>query len=85
MLQTNLYLQTMEEINYKEQDRKAILDYLSKKKGEVDVPVLMAESGANRLRVYNLLWELEHDGTIVVTRQTELGTPEAVELKNQRV
>lgn len=75
----------MEEINYKEQDRQAILDFLTKKNEEVEVPVLMAESGANRLRVYNLLWELEHDGTIVVTRQTELGTPEAVELKNLRV
>lgn len=84
MLQTNLYLQTMEEINYKEQDRQAILNFLSKRNEEVEVPVLMAESGANRLRVYNLLWELEHDDTIVVTRQTELGTPEAVALKNHR-
>ena len=70
----------MEEINYKELDRKAILSYLGSHDGEVEVGKILAESGANRLRVYNLLWELEHDGTIEVTHQSELGTPEMVKL-----
>lgn len=72
------------DIDYKELDRKAILDYMGSKEDEVEVDSILEESGANRLRVYNLLWELEHDDTIVVTRQTELGTPEAVALKNHR-
>lgn len=69
----------MENINYKELDRKAILDYLADKE-EVEVEKLMEESGANRLRVYPLLFELTQEGLIRITHNTELGAPERVEL-----
>lgn len=70
----------MEDIDYKELDRKAILDYLKRKGGEVEVTDIMAESGAEKLRVYSLLWELEHNRTILVTREGRMGAPEAVRL-----
>lgn len=69
----------MEHINYKEQDRKAILDYLAGK-GEVEVAKVMEESGANRLRVYPILFELTQEGLIRITHDTELGAPERVEM-----
>lgn len=68
------------DIDYKELDRKAILDYIGRRGDEVEVDSILEESGANRLRVYNLLWEMEHEGVVKVTRQDELETPEAVKL-----
>lgn len=71
----------MEEINYKELDRKAILDYLSSHAGtEVEVAKIIAEGGANKLRVYPILFELSMEGVVKITTQTELGTPENVML-----
>lgn len=71
----------MEDINYKELDRKAIVNYLTGADGEVEVPKLIAESGANKLRVYTLLYELWREGVVKITQETELGTPEKVALK----
>lgn len=71
----------MEEINYKELDRKAILSYLSSHEGtEVEVAKIIAESGANKLRVYPILIELSLEGVIKVTHQSDMGTPEKVML-----
>ena len=67
------------QINYKEQDRQAILDYLAGK-GEVEVAKVMAESGANTLRVYVLIYELRDAGKIEITRSNDWGTPMAVKL-----
>lgn len=71
----------MEEKDYKALDRKAILDYLTAADSEVEVPKLIAESGANKLRVYTLIYELWREGVINITQETELGTPEKVALK----
>ena len=65
----------MEDINYKELDRKAIVNYLTGVDGEVEVPKLIAESGANKLRVYTLIYELWREGVVKITQETELGTP----------
>ena len=69
----------MEDIDYKEQDRKAILDYLAGK-GEVIVAGLLDESGANRLRVYGLIFELRDAGLVEITNSSELGTPLSVKM-----
>lgn len=71
----------MEDINYKEQDRKAIVDYLVNADGEVEVPKLIAESGANKLRVYTLIYELWREGVVIINEETELGTPVKVSWK----
>ena len=69
----------MEDINFKELDRKSILSYLGARKGiEVEVAKIIAESGANKLRVYTILIELSLEGVIRVTLETDLGTPEKV-------
>lgn len=68
------------EIDYKEQDRQAILDYLKECDSEVDVVKVLNESGANRLRVYPLLYEMQLMGQVVVTKENDLGTPERVKL-----
>lgn len=70
----------METINYKERDRKAILDYLGAQEGEVMVAHILTDSGADRLRVYPLLFELEQEGLVTVTKENDLGTPETVRL-----
>lgn len=69
----------MEVINYKEQDRKSILDYLAGK-GEVSVEKVLEESGANRLRVYVLLFELRDAGLVEITQSNDWGSPLAVKL-----
>lgn len=70
----------MEDINYKERDRKAILNYLASQQGDVYVDKVISESGANQLRVYAILYELEMEGVIKVVRSNDLGTPEIVKL-----
>lgn len=71
----------MEDINYKEQDRKAIVEYLTHADGEVEIPKLIAESGANKLRVYTLIYELWREGMVIINEETELGTPVRVSWK----
>jgi len=70
----------VEQINYKERDRQAILNYLAGK-GEVEVAKVLAESGANTLRVYVLIFELRDEGKLEITRSNEWGSPMAVKLK----
>ena len=69
-------------IDYKAIDRKAILDYLtSVPDGEVEVSKVMAESGADKFRVYPLLFELQLEGIIAVTQESDMGTPRRVALR----
>lgn len=70
----------MEDINYKEIDRKAILDYLGSQGGEIKVADVMTNSGANQLRVYPILFELQMEGKLEVVQASELGTPITVRL-----
>ncbi len=68
--------------NYKEIDRKAILEYM-KGKAEVCVDDIMENSGAERLRVYSILFEEEQAGYVVVVKASSWGAPEIVSLKSE--
>ena len=67
--------------DYKEQDRKKILDYLASRGCEVSVDTLIAESGADKMRVYPILFEETQAGHIQVIELSKLGAPEKVALK----
>ncbi|MBR3940157.1 MAG: hypothetical protein IKJ67_09345 [Bacteroidales bacterium] len=68
-----------EDINYKEQDRNAILAYLAGGKC-TQVGDIIKYSGANKLRVYTILFELEQEDKIVVMNTEKFGSPKAVKL-----
>lgn len=68
-----------EDINYKEQDRNAILAYLAGGKC-TQVEDIIKYSGANKLRVYTILFELEQEDKIVVMNTEKFGSPKAVKL-----
>jgi len=68
-----------EDINYKEQDRNAILAYLAGGKC-TQVEDIIKYSGANKLRVYPILFELEQENCIVVMNTEKFGSPKAVKL-----
>lgn len=63
--------------NLKEQDRKKIRDFI-KGRAEVMVHDIIRHSGANRLRVYPILFEEEQKGRIKVIRRGSLGAEEIV-------
>jgi hypothetical protein len=65
--------------NYKQRDREAILSYL-KGKDAVTVADIKEYSGAEWLRVYPILTELELEGKLKVLEQSELGSPISVTL-----
>lgn len=67
-------------MNYKEQDRKAIMDYIQKKGGVVAVDDIIENSGAEKLRVYSILFEQKIDKVIEVVEEGYLGTPKVVKL-----
>lgn len=67
------------ETDYKSEDRARILSYLSGWAGKrVSVRELKESSGANPLRVYPLLFELEEEGAVEVVEREEMGAPEWV-------
>ncbi len=76
------HISQIEEINYKEIDRKAILEYM-KGKAEVHVDDIVDNSGAEKLRVYAILFEEERDGYVVVVRASRWGAPEIVTLASE--
>jgi len=65
--------------NYKDQDRKKILEFM-KGKAEVYVDDIEKRSGAEKLRIYPLLFEGEMEGYIRVITRSGLGSPEIVTL-----
>lgn len=77
--QLNIYDMEVEDINYKEQDRNAILAYLAGGKC-TQVEDIIKYSGANKLRVYTILFELEQENKIVVMNTEKFGSPKAVKL-----
>lgn len=70
----------MENINYKELDRKRLIAYLADNEGVVDVKDLLENSGADQLRVFPLLFELSREGAVEVLEEDKLGAPEKVRL-----
>ena len=69
----------MEGIDYKERDRRLLLEYMAGR-GDVAVDELAQKSGIEALRVYPLLFELVWDGVVSVVSETELGAPAVVRL-----
>ncbi len=77
----NFGVQDIDPDNLKEQDRKKILDFM-KGRAEVMVYDILKHSGADKLRVYTILFEEEMKGHIRVIKTHGLGAPEIVTLKN---
>lgn len=72
-------VQDIDPNNLKEQDRKKILDFM-KGRAEVMVYDIIKHSGADKLRVYTILFEEEMKGHVRVIKTHGLGAPEIVEL-----
>ena len=68
--------------NYKKQDREQILAYL-KAHPISSVEAIMEESGAEPVRVYPILFELNQEKIIRVLEETGWGAPLRVELSEQ--
>ena len=67
--------------DYKEKDRNAILGYL-KERNSVKVTDIIAHAGAEEMRVYPILFELEREGIIRVEDSDDFGAAEVVALMN---
>jgi Fe2+ transport system protein FeoA len=68
-----------EDMDPKEKDTMAIVNYLQGRK-KVKVDDILAEAGAERLRVYLILFELEQSAWITVLERAPLGQPIAVKI-----
>ena len=66
-------------MNYKQQDRDKILSYLQARPIST-VDAIIQESGAERLRIYSILFELSQEKRIRVVEESEWGAPVKVEL-----
>lgn len=65
-------------MNYKIIDTQKIVEYISSCLGDIIVDDIILNSGADKLRVYPALFELEQDGFIEVLEREELGAPAVV-------
>ena len=68
-------------MNYKQLDIQKIKDYIRSHPGGVEVEDIIAHSGAEKLRVYPALFELEQEGWLTVTEREELGSPKRVKFR----
>ena len=73
-------LASMDNVDYKEQDRKKILEYM-RGRAEVYVQDIIDHSGAEKLRVYPILFEEIQSGYVFVLKESTLATPVIVALK----
>ena len=70
-------------MDYKQQDTLRILDYLRRYPDGVSVDDILQHSGANRLRVYPALFELEQDGRLEVLEREMLGA--AIPIRKMKI
>ena len=68
-------------MNCKQLDTQKIKDYIRSYPDDVAVEDIIAHSGAERLRVYPALFELEQEGWLAVTEREELGSPKRVRMR----
>lgn len=69
-------------MNYKIIDTRKIVDYINSFSGSViSVEEILQHSGADKLRVYPALFELEQDGWLEVMEREELGAPVTVRIR----
>ncbi len=71
--------------NYKYLDTQRILRYLQQHKEGTTVDAILQYSGADKLRVYPALFELEQEGRLEVLEREELGAPTKVRLRKLRI
>lgn len=69
------------DINYKLLDTRRIINYIGSETFEVSVEDIIKYSGAEKLRVYPALFELEQSGFLEVLEREELGAPLMVRRK----
>ena len=62
-------------IDYKALDTQKAVDYILSFSEEVLVVNIIQNSGADKLRVYPALFELEQNGFLEVVEREELGAP----------
>lgn len=70
-------------IDYKTLDTQKIIDYIDTSGAVVTVDDVIQNSGADKLRVYPALFELEQSGWLEVVEREELGAPSVVRRKKQ--
>lgn len=63
------------DVNYKIIDTQRIIDYITSFSKGVSVEEIIQNSGAEKLRVYPALFELEQSGFLEVLEREELGAP----------
>ena len=66
--------------NFKQKDIEAIVAYL-KGKDAVEVADIIANAGANPMRVYPIIAELHTRGKLEIVETEQLGAPKTVRLK----
>ncbi|HBO05437.1 MULTISPECIES: hypothetical protein [Bacteroides] len=62
-------------MDYKAADTRKITAYINLKFGDILVEDIIRYSGADKLRVYPALFELEQSGFLEVVEREELGAP----------
>lgn len=70
----------MKEMDYKEIDRKSILKYIEKQGGQCPVQDIIKNSGAEKLRVYPILFEEVQSARLTVLEEESFGSPKIVKL-----
>lgn len=70
----------MKEMDYKEIDRKLILEYIEKQGGQCSVQDIIKNSGAEKLRVYPILFEEVQSARLTVLEEENLGSPKIIKL-----
>ena len=69
-------------VNYKIIDTQKIVDYIISFPNGVSVDDIILYSGADKLRVYPALFELEQSVWVELLEREELGAPSIVRKKN---
>ena len=70
----------MKEVDYKDIDRKAILEYIKQQGGQCPVRDIIKNSGAEKLRVYPILFEEVQSARLTVLEEESFGSPKIVKL-----
>lgn len=71
----------MKVLDYKQIDTQRIKEYIQSHPDGVEVEDIIAHSGAEKLRVYPALFELEQEGWLMVTEREELGSAKRVRFR----
>lgn len=71
------------ELNYKVIDTQKIASYINSSAADILVEDIIQNSGADKLRVYPALFELEQSGFLEVVEREEFGAPTVIRKKKQ--